>query len=139
MPRHLAMISLLIAILLCGVPLSISADKAIELPVLAAIRQNNLGVFEILMMWWDKKPEPNPVQLQWLLAGVRLGTIIWEPWRRPLPMRSNAHRPFNIAEPSLYKGWPINLQAATAQAPVQPWLWGSLPCSRATMFSEALP
>jgi len=25
------------------------------------------------MMWWDKKPEPNPVQLQWLLAGVRLG------------------------------------------------------------------
>ncbi len=37
---------------------------------MAAIRQNNLGVFEILMMWWDKKPEPNPVQLQWLLAGV---------------------------------------------------------------------
>ena len=25
------------------------------------------------MMWWDKKPEPDPVQLQWLLAGVRLG------------------------------------------------------------------
>ena len=73
MPRHLAMISLLITILLCGVPVSISADTAIELPVLAAIRQNNLGVFEILMMWWDKKPEPNPVQLQWLLAGVRLG------------------------------------------------------------------
>ena len=73
MPRHVAMISLLIAILLCGVPLSVSADNAIELPVLAAIRQNNLGVFEILMMWWDKKPEPNPVQLQWLLAGVRLG------------------------------------------------------------------
>ena len=73
MPRHFATISLLIAILLCGVPLSVSADNAIELPVLAAIRQNNLGVFEILMMWWDKKPEPDPVQLQWLLAGVRLG------------------------------------------------------------------
>ena len=72
MPRHLARISLLISIL-CGVPISSSADTAIELPVLAAIRQNNLGVFEILMMWWDKKPEPNPVQLQWLLAGVRLG------------------------------------------------------------------
>jgi Lon-like protease len=73
MTRHFAMISLLIGILLCGVPLSVSADNAIELPVLAAIRQNNLGVFEILMMWWDKKPEPDPVQLQWLLAGVRLG------------------------------------------------------------------
>ena len=73
MPRHLARTSLLISILLCGVPVSTSADTAIELPVLAAIRQNNLGVFEILMMWWDKKPEPNPVQLQWLLAGVRLG------------------------------------------------------------------
>jgi Lon-like protease len=73
MTRHFAIISLLIVILLCGVPLSVSADNAIELPVLAAIRQNNLGVFEILMMWWDKKPEPDPVQLQWLLAGVRLG------------------------------------------------------------------
>jgi len=71
--RHLAILSLLIAILLCGAPVSTSADTIIELPVLAAIRQNNLGVFEILMMWWDKKPEPDPVQLQWLLAGVRLG------------------------------------------------------------------
>ena len=72
MPRHLA-IYILTATLLCGIPVSVSADTVIELPVLAAIRQNNLGVFEILMMWWDKKPEPNPVQLQWLLAGVRLG------------------------------------------------------------------
>jgi Lon-like protease len=73
MPRHLAVTCTLIATLLCGIPVSVSADSVIELPILAAIRQNNLGVFEILMMWWDKKPEPNPVQLQWLLAGVRLG------------------------------------------------------------------
>ena len=72
-PRHLAATCALIVSLLCGVPVSVSADSVIELPVLAAIRQNNLGVFEILMMWWDRKPEPNPVQLQWLLAGVRLG------------------------------------------------------------------
>ena len=72
MSRHLANI-ILIATLLCGIPVSVSADTVIELPVLAAIRQNNLGVFEILLMWWDKKPEPNPVQLQWFLAGVRLG------------------------------------------------------------------
>ena len=73
MPRNLAVTCILIATLLCGIPVSTSADTVIELPVLAAIRQNNLGVFEVLMMWWDKKPEPNPVQLQWLLAGVRLG------------------------------------------------------------------
>ena len=75
MPRHFAATCLLIAALLCGIPASVSADAVIELPVLAAIRQNNLGVFEILMMWWDKKSEPNPVQLQWLLAGVRLGNV----------------------------------------------------------------
>ena len=73
MSCRLAKIYLLIAALLCGTPVSVSANNIVELPVLAAIRQNNLGVFEILMMWWDKKPEPNPVQLQWLLAGVRLG------------------------------------------------------------------
>ncbi len=73
MPRHLAVTCTLIIILLCGIPASGSADSIVELPVLAAIRQNNLGVFEILMIWWDKKPEPNPVQLQWILAGVRLG------------------------------------------------------------------
>lgn len=72
-PRHRAPTYMLVIALLCGVPVSVPADTVIELPVLAAIRQNNLGVFEILMMWWDKKPEPNPVQLQWLLAGVRLG------------------------------------------------------------------
>ena len=73
MPCRLALSYLLIAALLCGIPVSASANSAVELPVLAAIRQNNLGVFEILMIWWDKKPEPTPVQLQWLLAGVRLG------------------------------------------------------------------
>lgn len=71
MPRHLAATCTLVAALLCGTP--VSANNVVELPVLAAIRQNNLGVFEVLMMWWDRKPEPNPVQLQWLLGGVRLG------------------------------------------------------------------
>lgn len=73
MPRRLAATYTLVVTLLCGIPVPVQADTIIELPVLAAIRQNNLGVFEILMMWWDKKPEPHPVQLQWLLAGVRLG------------------------------------------------------------------
>lgn len=73
MPRHLAATCTLVLTLLCGIPVSVSADAVIELPVLAAILQNNLGVFEILMIWWDKKPEPNPVKLQWHLGGVQLG------------------------------------------------------------------
>jgi Lon-like protease len=72
-PRYLPVACTLAVVLLCGIPASAPADNAVELPVLAAIRHNNLGVFEILMMWWDRKPEPNPIRLQWLLAGVRLG------------------------------------------------------------------
>ena len=49
------------------------AADYIELPVLAAVRQNNLGVFEIMLMGWDRKPNPNPVQLQLMLGGVRYG------------------------------------------------------------------
>jgi Lon-like protease len=45
----------------------------IELPILAAIRQNNLGAFEIMLMGWDRKSDPNPVQLQLILGGVRYG------------------------------------------------------------------
>ncbi|MDH4188043.1 MAG: hypothetical protein OEV08_13710 [Nitrospira sp.] len=73
MPRHRIATGALLITLLCGIPVTAPANSIIELPVLAAIRQNNLGVFEILMMWWDRKPEPNPVQLQWLFAGVKLG------------------------------------------------------------------
>lgn len=75
MPRHLAVICTLVLTLLSGTPVSVRADTIIELPVLAAIHQNNLGVFEVLMMWWDKKSDPNPIRLQWLLAGVRLGDV----------------------------------------------------------------
>ena len=49
------------------------AAEYLELPVLAAIGQNNLGVFEVMLMGWDRKPDPNPVQLQVILAGVRYG------------------------------------------------------------------
>jgi PDZ domain-containing protein len=45
----------------------------VELPILAAIGQNNLGVFELMLMGWDRKPDPNPIQLQWILGGVRYG------------------------------------------------------------------
>ena len=50
-----------------------SAVDYVELPVLAAVRYNDLGVFEILLMGWDKKSDPNVVQLQVYIAGVRYG------------------------------------------------------------------
>lgn len=64
---------LLVLVLSYAIPSPTQADNVVELPVLAAIRHNNLGVFEVLMIWWDKKPDPNPIQLQWINAGVRLG------------------------------------------------------------------
>lgn len=51
----------------------VHANEYIELPVLAAIGQNNLGVFEVMLMGWDRKPDPSPVQLQLILGGVRYG------------------------------------------------------------------
>ena len=51
----------------------VAAEQVVELPVLAAIRANDKGVFEILLMRWDKKSDPTPPQLQWILAGVRFG------------------------------------------------------------------
>lgn len=45
----------------------------LEVPVLAAVRYNTLGAFAIMLMGWDKKSDPNAVQLQVYIAGVRYG------------------------------------------------------------------
>jgi hypothetical protein len=57
----------------CGPLPSPAADSAVELPILAAIHRNNLGVFEVMLMWWDRKSDPQPIQLQWIVGGVRYG------------------------------------------------------------------
>ena len=49
------------------------ASDYLELPILAAVRYNDLGVFELMLMGWDRKADPNPAQLQWVLGGVRYG------------------------------------------------------------------
>jgi hypothetical protein len=49
------------------------AETVVELPVLAAINANDRGVFEVLLIWWDQKPQPDPVALLWYNAGVKLG------------------------------------------------------------------
>jgi PDZ domain-containing protein len=70
--RILATLALVIT-LVCAIPFSTQADNLIELPVLAAVPYNNLGAFEILLLEWDKSPEPNPPLLQWVQGGVRFG------------------------------------------------------------------
>ncbi|HSF69246.1 MAG TPA: S16 family serine protease [Nitrospira sp.] len=59
------------SMLLASVPSD--ANEYVELPILAAIGDNNLGVFEIMLMGWDRKSDPSPVQLQVILGGVRYG------------------------------------------------------------------
>lgn len=73
MKRIPFLIAFSLLIFLVGPRSNAAADNVVELPVLAAVRQNNLGAFEVLLMSWDKKLHPDPVQLQWILGGVRYG------------------------------------------------------------------
>jgi len=70
--RLLTLVALLL-VLFSQTSIPSYAIDYIELPILAAIRQNNLGAFEIMLMGWDRKSDPNPVQLQLILGGVRYG------------------------------------------------------------------
>ncbi|HJR76789.1 MAG TPA: S16 family serine protease [Nitrospiraceae bacterium] len=54
-------------------PSSVSAEYVLELPILAAIKSNNLGVFEILMLRWDQQSHPAPPSLQWRIGNVVFG------------------------------------------------------------------
>ncbi len=67
--------ALLMMVLLAAWPMPIdraAAENVVEVPVLAAIKSNNKGVFEVMLVWWDQKPEPNPIALHWLDGGVTL-------------------------------------------------------------------
>lgn len=68
-----SIIRAVLVILVCSVPTSLLADNVVELPVLAAVGINNRGALEMLLIWWDKKPQPDPPQLQWIAGRVRLG------------------------------------------------------------------
>lgn len=49
------------------------AESMVELPMLAAIQANNLGVFEVLLLRWDRRPSPSPMELQWQGGNIRPG------------------------------------------------------------------
>jgi Lon-like protease len=52
---------------------STHALEYVELPVLSAVAQNNLGAFQVMLLGWDRRSAPSPVQLQMILGGVRYG------------------------------------------------------------------
>ena len=70
-PARVAGLCLLAA--LCLQPPAASSEYVVEVPVLAAIRTNENGVFEVMLLVWDQKPQPDPVELLRFNGRVRLG------------------------------------------------------------------
>ena len=50
-----------------------TAESIVEIPVLAAIQANDRGVFEILLLRWDRQPSPSPIALRWQGGNIRPG------------------------------------------------------------------
>jgi len=73
MRQRILTTSAVVMALVFAIPVQAQTGNLIELPVLAAVPYNNLGAFEILLLEWDKSPEPNPPLLQWMQGGVRFG------------------------------------------------------------------
>jgi Lon-like protease len=49
-----------------------AADHVVEVPILSMIPANDRGAFLAMVLNWDKKPSPNPVELQWGNQRVRV-------------------------------------------------------------------
>lgn len=58
---------------LFGNLLEADAESIVEVPLLAAIQENHLGVFEVLLLRWDQQPAPSPMMLQWQGGNIRPG------------------------------------------------------------------
>lgn len=44
---------------------SVAAERTVEVPVLAASRSNNQGAFNVIVLNWDRKASPDPMELRW--------------------------------------------------------------------------
>lgn len=73
MTRSRVFLTLFLLVLGLSPPVA-SAEYVVELPVLAAIRANSQGVFEMMIMRWDQQPQPDPVELIRYNSRVRLGS-----------------------------------------------------------------
>jgi len=70
--RFLCTVFACTVVLLATIPRA-GAEAVVEVPMLAAIQSNNLGVFEVLLLRWDHRPSPSPMELQWLGGNIRPG------------------------------------------------------------------
>lgn len=48
------------------------ARNVVEVPILAAIGANDRGVFNVMVMDWDKRSTPDPVEVKWGNSRVRV-------------------------------------------------------------------
>lgn len=71
-PRILWLLSLCICLLFAHLRPA-AAESVVEVPILAAIQANHLGVFEVLLLRWDHQPSPSPIMLQWQGGNITPG------------------------------------------------------------------
>ncbi|HET7058443.1 MAG TPA: S16 family serine protease [Nitrospiraceae bacterium] len=65
----------LAAVLLTVLPSSVEADATVEVPVLAVIRANNQGVFNVMVLNWDRRSSPDPMELKWGNRRIRIKEV----------------------------------------------------------------
>lgn len=46
-------------------PSPAAAENFVEVPLLVAVRANDRGAFELLLMRWDQQPAPDPLVVRW--------------------------------------------------------------------------
>lgn len=72
--RHVglsALGALLGGMLLVPVVALSTPDSVVEVPLLAMIGTNDRGVFEVMVLQWDRKPDPDPIALKWGTTRIR--------------------------------------------------------------------
>ena len=65
----------LAAVLLTVLPSSVEADATVEVPVLAVIHANNQGVFNVMVLNWDRRSNPDPLELRWGNRRIRVKEV----------------------------------------------------------------
>ena len=65
----------LVAVLLIVLPPQVMADTTVEVPVLAVIRANNQGVFNVMVLNWDRRSSPDPMELRWGNRRIRIKEV----------------------------------------------------------------
>ncbi|WP_447972438.1 S16 family serine protease [Nitrospira sp. Kam-Ns4a] len=68
----LPLLSLLLASVATLAPTPSHAANVVEVPILGAIQANDQGVFTVLVLSWDRRPAPDPIELAWGNQRMRI-------------------------------------------------------------------